>query len=508
MPLLDLPSELLGRILDFTLPSGIESFAISCKTVYRHAKNQIRRHNALEKKWKRTINVDINHCNDTLHILYEISRDSLVAHYIEHLSLGNRFPLYRDDPTTGTRDPGFRVDENAMQRVKEMVTGIELLANVADMEQWWEKILLEDEVENENEGDGLCAFVSLLFLLPNLKTLKLPPDWNAVQLRDEEDAYQKDLVLAIDAIVESKSTPGREQPLRNLETIYPFMAEGYEERGALQCLQPFMALPNLRNLYAVSCIAVEDGYTGLPFRWRGTMQSPLRRLELAYSCMDAEGLAALVSHTPQLEVFRYSHQTKWHGCQHDWNPGEFVEALSRHCGQTITELALTIDELYGDVENGVSHLRSFPKLRLFEADVRIFCGPPVESGQRLGEQAILKEGERAWTREDIPCIGEMLPESIEEVHINTDYPTPDETALRLLLKNVKKHKATRLFKWETLIIRQYEGDSALILNGPELTFDIFNRGGSEPRLRHMMPLWKRQFETAVGGIEFITQHMS
>jgi hypothetical protein len=505
MPLLSLPSELLDRILDFTLPSSIESFALSCKTVYRHAESQIRRHKALKRKWQRTVNFSPYHHTATVQILYEISHDPLVAHYIEHLNLRDRDRYNREDWGSGKRAHKFRDDENAMQRVKEMVTGMKLLANVVDMDQWWKKILLEDEGENEDEGGGLRATVSLISLLPNLKTLELPADWNtwsAVRLRDDENPYQDDLVLAIDAITNSQNTLGHEQPLSKLETIYPFMAEGYEERAALQCLQPFMALPNLRTLYGVSCVAVEDNYTGMPFQWHGTTQSSLRRLELAYSCINAEGLAALVSHTPQLEVFRYSHQTKWHGCQHDWNPGEFVEALSRHCGQTVTELAITIDELFGDVENGVSHLRSFPKLRLLEADVRIFCGPPVESGQRLGEQAIIQEGETAWTKEDIPCIGEMLPETIEEVHINTDHPMPDETALKRLVKNVRKHKTTRLLKWKTITIRQYEGDSALSLDKHELTFDIFNRGGSESRARHMMPLWKRQFETAVGGIEF------
>jgi hypothetical protein len=408
-----------------------------------------------------------------------------------------------EDSTASPRSPGFRDHEETMQ-VKKMVTGIELLAHVdVDVDQWWEKTLQADETENESEVNGLYAIASLLFLLPNLRTLELPTEWKDIQLLDDQAIDQGDLVLAINAITALESTPGHTQPLRKLETIFPFMAEGYEERSALQCLHPFMPLENLRNLFSVSCIAVEDHYTGLPFKWCSTLQSPLRRVELVYSCVDAEGLAALVSHTPQLEVFRYSHQTKWHGCQHDWNPGEFVEVLSRHCGQTITEFALTIDELFGDVENGVSHLRSFPKLKYFESDVRIFCGPPVESGQRLGQQAIMQEGERAWTKEDIPCIGEMLPESIVGVHINNDRPEPDETALRVLLKNVAEHRATRLRKLGEVVVRQYEGETPpSFLEKSGLRFEVFDQGASQPRPRHMMPLWKRQFEAIVSGIEF------
>lgn len=47
-----------------------------------------------------------------------------------------------------------------------------------------------------------------------------------------------------------------------------------------------------------------------------------------------------------------------------------------------------------------------------------------------------------------------------------------------------------------------EGDSTLSFRKPGVEIDIFDGGESDPRSRHMMPLWKRQFEAVVGGIEF------
>lgn len=54
-----------------------------------------------------------------------------------------------------------------MERIKELVIENEYLnhANVVSNE-WWEKILEEDQVENEDRGDALHAAVSLLCLLP------------------------------------------------------------------------------------------------------------------------------------------------------------------------------------------------------------------------------------------------------------------------------------------------------------------------------------------------------
>jgi hypothetical protein len=73
----------------------------------------------------------------------------------------------------------------------------------------------------------------------------------------------------------------------------------------------------------------------------------------------------------------------------------------------------------------------------------------VESGQRLGEDYVLaKEEEKPWTIEDIPCLGEMLPESIEDVQIDNNgwmdgRPEPEEP-LEPLLRDFPEQCALRL----------------------------------------------------------------
>ncbi|KAH7119590.1 hypothetical protein B0J11DRAFT_64141 [Dendryphion nanum] len=501
MGLLDLPLEVLDEVIALSLPEGIEALAVTCKAVYQRAGSRIHQHNTLKREWRHA-RITRSPQSNALHLLHAIDRTPLVADYIESLTLSEGTDTALIDANAGA-SIDFRTQEEAMERIKSKVieSGWAERAGV-DSHEWWETLKNEDTL-NAQDHDAeapMCTVVALLAQLPNLTTLRLSPAWSTFGRYVETDQITQNMLAILGVMVEHANA-GNEpsRPLAKLTTVLPFMPEGYEERAGLQALQPFMPLESLKQLYAVSCIAVDDGYTGIPFAWRSRGQiCSLTRIELAYCCMDAEGISALISRTPYLEVFKYSHQTKWHGCLHDWNPGTFNAALAQHCGQTINELALTIDTLYGDIENGASSFLSFPNLQRLEVDVLIFCGPPVESGQRRGTNGTLPSGQKPWNHEDIPCIGSMLPDNIVEVHINTDYPDPDEHALFALLKNIKPQRAERLKKLDKVIIRQAGADTARkMVEKAEVTLVVFSE---EDVSRDMLPQWKRDFASRVGGI--------
>lgn len=504
MGLLDLPPELLDEVVTLTILDGFESFVITCKAVHVRAAPQIKRYNAIQRLQRyAAAPVSVVGAGKPLRLLYEISRDPLVAQSIKALNLGDT--RGRSCGNVDVSDfEEFRYDEEVMEKIKKLVTEAEYLQRAGvDVDIWWKKVIKEDESQEQDEEQGEpYTIVSLLSQLPNLTSLQLSPFWSDVRPFDDANEDNKRITYVLDALIQnSNSGERRGKPLGKLETILPFMPEGYEERAGLQCVQPFMLLNTLTELYAVSCIAVDDNYTGIPFQWRyPTVNSSLRRIELAFCCIDAEGISALVSRTPLLQVFKYSHQTKWHGCQHDWNPGAFNEAVARHCGQNITDLAITIDDLYGDVINGASSFLSYPNLRYLEVDVRIFNGPPIESGQQHGINSVLPEGAMPWKEDDIPCIGSMLPISVVEVQINTDYPYPDKRALIALLKNLKQQRAERLTSLDKVTIRQFDGESATdVVEKTGATLVIFDKEGKSGT-RSMMPAWKREFEKRVGGL--------
>jgi len=501
MGLLDLPPEILDLIIDVTVPDGLESFVLSCKAVFERAQSQIAHHNELKKRWSRTNNAHPACRGDTLSILYEISREPIIAEYIENLSLWDR--RSRDEVNHQLYGYEFREDESAMNNIRDLLRSSEYYA-MADQDEWWHQILEEDAAGEESDMDKLYATVALLTLLPNVKVLQLPDRWHEVRSSEAAEA----LVPSVESLIAiSNNSNRRLRPLSSLETILPFVEEGYDVRVGLQCLQPFMYLKSIRNLYAVSCVAVEDDWGNVPFEWPNpTLKSPLTRIELASCCIDAGGLSVLLANTPAITIFRYSHQTKWDGLEYDWNPGEFLEALTNHCGRSLKELAITIDELHGEVVNGLSSFMRFDKLEKLEVDVLPFCGPPLESGQRLGRNAFKPKGAKAWTHDDIPCMGDMLPPSIRELQVNTDFPEPSEEALKALFKNIKDRRQDKLTLLRTSILRQYVSSTAQkIAEDHSVKLEVFDEHLAEPRPRCMMPQWKREFDATVGGIVMTTE---
>lgn len=241
MGLLDMPPEILDLIIDLTLPGGLEGFALSCKAVYARSKSQIDRHNALRREWGHTTNARLTSRADTLSILYEISRDPIIANYIENLSLWDRRPIVNSHFDPDAYD--FREDENAMGNIRKLLCNAEYFAN-ADTETWWDRIIDEDISDDGEGADKLYATIALLSLLPNLKTLQLPDRWHEVRSTEVHEA----LVPSIESLVSISNNQRRGlKPLGLLETLLPFVEEGYDVRVGLQCIQPFMVLESIRN---------------------------------------------------------------------------------------------------------------------------------------------------------------------------------------------------------------------------------------------------------------------
>ena len=497
MSFLNLPLEIIDVILELSVPFGIEGLSLVSKAIHGRASLHIERHNALKRQWRRANNFRPGRVDDTLGILDAIAKDPLVAEYIEVLDLWDTRSL--SDEEEEFLD--FRSDAGALERVKALVTSADFLVEAGiDTEAWWNRMMEEEATRTDEDNTEVsCTIITLLGLLPNLQSIRLDPGWQ--NFAPAQESYLLPFA-GLQSIVNRASQSGR--PLSQVRTILPYMHPGYEEKAALQSVQPFLELESISELYLVSAVAVDDGYTGYPFKWRTPTLAPqLTRIELVASCMDADGISELIRHTPNLSVFKYAHETKWHGCQHDWNAGAFVEAIARYCGKTIKELAITIDELYGDVINGVSSLLAFPNLEYLEVDVTVFRGPPVESGQRLGQFGTMPEGATAWTENDIPCVGSMLPDSIREAQINTDFPNPDEKALGSLVKNLRSQRAERLHRLERCIIRQYNAESARVYaERAGATLETFDLSVQNPRALNMMPSWKREFDESVSKLRF------
>lgn len=283
MELLDLPFEIIDQILDLTLPSGFESFVLSCKAIHARAGDQIQRHAALKQQWRCTI-ITNHYRGDLFRILYEVSRNLLAGQYVEVLNFRNFEQL-----ASGSNDD-FPLSEEIMTQIKKRILETEFFATAGvSATEWWETIADEHKSSGPNEKsdeDATHAITSLLGQLPNLKILQLPSGWydmwNELTQPSGYDVDSKNSFIAvIDAMINASNDNGHGRPLGKLEVILPTKDVSHDDRAPFQCLEPFMRLKSLRELYGTNCVACDDGYTGYPFQWRfPETNSFLRRVEL------------------------------------------------------------------------------------------------------------------------------------------------------------------------------------------------------------------------------------
>lgn len=300
----------------------------------------------------------------------------------------------------------FRPNQEMLDSTRIMVIQSQLFHDAgADRKEWWDEIIMENLEGNGRDdrastgsrrqnpripscSEALRTTISLLEKLPNLRVLQLPSGWYDRESRRSWEVQSpvtkatfKDMT---DALVASSRCTGK--GLSKLEYILSSGEKSYNSRHDMQCLEPFMRLPSLKELYTTSCIAInaedEDGgipFTSFPESLPG-QQSALRRMDLPYGCFDAAGLSTVLAYTHNLEVFRYGHESKWHGCEHDWNAASFIATLAQQCGQTLTDVAITLDDHTGDIINGVTSFCAFIRLRNLEFDIGVLHGPSLNSG--------------------------------------------------------------------------------------------------------------------------------
>ena len=474
MSLYDLPDELLDHIIGLTVPEGIESFALSCKTIYNIAEPQITQHNTYKRRWKHFAYADFQlpepgptlRPQTALQLIHAIALDPLIAQYIESARLWvDPSKIYRHRNLLSTAQSRFEQDEASLTAIRRLLRDSRYLkAANQDPDLWLRRIQLDDKFADEAPTNFATAF--LLTLLPNVKALGLPQGWANLPRPEEDyragqlDATQ-DIWPVLNAITRAANgATSRNTALAKLERILPYANKGYDQRNALQELEPFFTAPSIKEVYACNCVAVDDGYTGILFSWRHSdLVSSLRKVELVACCIDSDGITELIKHTPQLKCLRYSHATKWHGCQFDWDAGAFVAAIGMHLGGSLTEFAVTIDCLYGDVETGVTSMHDFTCLRNVELDVSLFCAPSIDSGERLGMSST--QG-TTWEASKIPCLADILPQSVKSVDLfaggkeNVDHTA----ALRSLFSQSLDKQRSMLPKLERLAVRcspaQYE----------------------------------------------------
>jgi hypothetical protein len=456
--LLDLPLELLVQIAEETIPADFEATALSCKTLLA-ASTPFRAQYATRRKrfrnfmfsrkvdqsqeggenshsgeyWDEITRETGIRIMNTRELLEYISLDHSVAQYIHSIDL------------RGTGDEGEDVEEDeepssspaaeVPETLKNLVlTSPFIKAFAGDPADWIEQI----------RWSAIYADVFLLTLLSQVREVALHPRWDDLDPFDKHMNLTNGRLWPVLNLITHRANHAEEfpnAPLSMLSIVQPSRDFGYEERSPLTPFVPFLAINSVSEVSLTSCIFKDDGYTGIEFDPLVECYSTnLRKLTLESCVAGPEELSQLLSRIPNLEIFEFSHETKWHGCGHNWNVGAFLDTVQNACAKTLKKLSVTVSSLFGTQGATLVDMTRFQRLVELELDVDMLCGPAYDPSKRDWEfDEFESAGTPAW-----PKLTDMLPPTIER--LNLCLKTFSDDNLKCITHSIKGLSDTRVTK--------------------------------------------------------------
>ena len=349
---MQLPNELLEKIVMHVLPEGFESVAVTCRRIYALCTPFIEYHNKLRAQFRTFDYYSKGGAHPDFVIatgfdlLTRIAVEPTVALYIRKADF-KRDGIFRPCELVEDAQPDGPVGRLLAQSPYLKQAGL-------DWQQYFAKI-------KEEEGPfgrwSPHAAVFLLTLLPNVEELTLPS-----KLKLEPSELTDKLIDAIVCKARRPSSLPYDRPsLARCTTFEP---------ASLDRAKPFLALPCVRKFYSSSCVAIKDNSrtSSLAQNWPDTFGQALEVVSFPACYIDHVAIADFLRHTPRLKTLGYSHRSRddREGPPLDWDICKFVTAIEREAGGHLMQLSITINELRGSLLPGRASLRGCKRLRTLQ----------------------------------------------------------------------------------------------------------------------------------------------
>jgi hypothetical protein len=355
MTFMQLPIEIVDKIIQHTLPEGFESVALTCKRMYGQCVTFIAHHNELRSRFQtfeyylKPYRLKLNLMSSS-DLLLRIADEPVVARYIRSATFAiDSYFLTRQLPKSvpSIHDGGAIVDLFA--------NSVYLKEADLDWKEYY--TTLESDVREGRYSQHGAAF--LLTLLPNIEKLIIPRSWKP------NDATDKLLDAVIDKARKSTSS------LASVTRFEGSISLDRSERCELRWASPFLALPHVRSFNGRSCVGPEDIPRSLAFRDSHRIAETLQAAHLIHCCLDDLNIADFLRHAPSLKTLRYMHCTKNGSRIQDWDICKFVNAIEREAGSHLVQLSVIIRELQGSVIPGKASIRGFQQLQTLEIPLEL-----------------------------------------------------------------------------------------------------------------------------------------
>jgi hypothetical protein len=461
--LLGLPLELLCQIVEETIPADFEAIALSCKTLFAvstpfRAQYATRRKRFRNFKFSRKLNQNLEGAKNsqsaeywdgitqetgirimtTRELLEHIALDHSVAQYIQSIDL--RGPEDEEEE----EEVSTSLEAEVPETLKNLVLSSPFIEAFGGNPVDWIRQI---------RSSAIYADVFLLTLLPQLRKVSLHPRWDELDPLDTHNTLTHERLWPVLKQITHQANHAEEfpnAPLSMLSVVQPSRDIGYEERSPLTPFVPFLAINSVSEVSLTSCIFYDDGYTGIKFDpLVESYSTNLRKLTLESCIAGAEELSQLLSRIPNLEIFEFSHETKWHGCGHNWNIGAFLDTVQNVCAKTLKELSVTISYQYGNIGATLVDMTRFQKLVVLELDIDMLCSAAYDSSMRhLDWDELESVDSSAW-----PRLIDMLPATIERLNLCLNTFSDDHLeCITHLIEGLPDSRATKLPHLDALSI--------------------------------------------------------
>jgi len=449
MHLLNLPAEILQKVVGLTIPNDFENVAVSCRILHAASTPFVATHNQRRKRfrdfkysvvtwidpnlpatddegrqestgqpsqelnlihggWDDAVTVATGIAVETvLDLLRHIAEEPAVARYIRSADFSTDVStrVAQMDRDFGHRRCALGAGPSDA-KLSELVRASTYLHEAGvDTETWLEAMVKQSETMEKS----LHLDVFLLTLLPDIVTLTPTHQWKFYR----SESASSDLQSVLDVIVRRANDVSLpDASLARLQVVYPFCRGGYDTRIPLECNTPFLALDSLREFQAGSCIALDDGYTGISFDPSYERYGKnLEKIALESCIIGGNELRMLLSRTPNLKLLYLNHEVKWHGCGCNWDVGASICTIMDQVGATLESLHIAANDLnsYGTT---LMDMTDFRKLKHLVMDLDMLKGLEYDrvNGEPDDDDPPIEGG-------PIPRLVDLLPRSAELVHI-------------------------------------------------------------------------------------------
>ncbi|KAE8393880.1 hypothetical protein BDV23DRAFT_180330 [Aspergillus alliaceus] len=424
-----LPNELLENIIIHSLPEGFESLALTCKHLYALCTPHIKHHNRLRWHFESfeygKTDLVVQHKLSLLTLPYtvcsafnliaRIAVEPTVAHYIREAD------FEKDGQFTRGISRAFATDASRDKAVTQLLAESSYLRE-AGLEWQEYYAAIEDDLDAARYSQHAAAFV--LTLLPNLRVLRLPREWQPVAATSK----------LLDAIVRRSRRapiPHHKPSMAQVTRFEVSASREADERFDLDWATCFLTLPHVRSFWGPGCVGTGDGYGAITSAYLSSGFQSLEAVHFMRASIDDKAIAGFLKHTPSLKTLRYSHTTNNNGGLQDWDLCRFVAAIEREAGNHLVELSISIDELRGSITLGKVSMRGFHRLQKLELPVEIITCTLTALGDHQSNYSDL-------------FLGDLIPASVSQLSLISHGLDGSEKALSMLFRDFAAKKDSQV----------------------------------------------------------------